>query len=93
MSEQPQRVFQIQRIFLKDLSFESPAAPGIFLEKWNPSANLQLNNNARRIEGTDEYEVQIGVTLTAEQEGKTVYLVEVKQAGIFTITGVEGEEL
>lgn len=93
MSEQPQRVFQIQRIFVKDLSFESPAAPGIFMEKWNPSANLQLNNNARRIEGTDEYEVQVGITLTAEQDGKTVYLVEVKQAGIFTISGVEGEEL
>ena len=93
MAEKPQRVFQIQRIFVKDLSFESPAAPGIFADQWNPSANLQLNHNARRIAETDDYEVQIGVTLTAEQDGKTVYLVEVKQAGIFTIVGVEGEEL
>jgi preprotein translocase subunit SecB len=92
MSDQ-QRVFQIQRIYVKDLSFESPGAPTVFLDKWNPTANLQLNNHARRLGEGNEYEVEVAVTLTAEQDGKTVYLVEVKQAGIFTISGIEGEEL
>src|SRR5690606_38591443 len=93
MSEQVQRVFQIQRIYVKDLSFESPNSPDVFVGQWNPTANLQLNNQARKIGEGNEYEVEVGVTLTAEQDGKTVYLVEVKQAGIFTIAGIEGEVL
>jgi preprotein translocase subunit SecB len=93
MSEQAQRVFQIQRIYVKDLSFEAPNSPEVFLGQWNPKANLQLNNHARRIGEANEYEVEVSVTLTAEQDEKTVYLVEVKQAGIFTISGIEGEEL
>src|SRR5690606_6067873 len=93
MSEQVQRVFQVQRIYIKDLSFEPPSSPAGFLEQWAPKMNLQLNNNARRLGEGNDYEVEVGVTLTAEQEGKTVYLVEVKQAGVFTITGMGDEEL
>jgi preprotein translocase subunit SecB len=93
MSEPVQRVFQIQRIYVKDLSFESPNSPDVFIGEWNPTANLQLNNNARKIGDANDYEVEVSVTLTAEQEGKTVYLIEVKQAGIFTIAGIEGDEL
>lgn len=93
MSEQVQRVFQVQRIYIKDLSFEAPSSPAVFLEQWAPKMNLQLNNNARRLGEGNDYEVEVGVTLTAEQEGKTVYLVEVKQAGVFTITGMGDEEL
>jgi preprotein translocase subunit SecB len=93
MSEQVQRVFQIQRIFVKDLSFESPNSPAVFASQWNPTASLQLNNQARRIGEGNEYEVEVSVTLTAQQDGKTVYLIEVKQAGIFTISGVSDDEL
>ncbi|MDF1628776.1 MAG: protein-export chaperone SecB [Alcanivoracaceae bacterium] len=93
MSEQEKRVFQIQRIYVKDLSFESPNSPDVFSGQWNPTANMQLNNQARKVGEGNEYEVEVGVTLTAEQDGKTLYLVEVKQAGIFTISGIEGEEL
>jgi len=93
MSEPVPRVFQIQRIYIKDLSFESPNSPDVFIGEWNPTANLQLNNNARKIGEANDYEVEVGITLTAEQDGKTVYLIEVKQAGIFTIAGIEGEEL
>ena len=94
MAEQ-QQVFQLQRIYLKDASFECPGAPEVFLEEWKPKVNVQLNNGARRIGETDEFEVELTVTVTAkdEKEEKTFYLAEVKQAGIFTITGVEGEEL
>jgi preprotein translocase subunit SecB len=93
MSEQVQRVFQIQRVYVKDLSFESPNSPAVFVGQWNPTANLQLNNQARRIGEGNEYEVEVSVTLTAQQDGKTVYLIEVKQAGIFTISGVSDDEL
>lgn len=93
MSEQAQRVLQIQRVYLKDLSFESPNSPTVFVGQWNPTANLQLNNQARRIGEGNEYEVEVSVTLTAQQDGKTVYLIEVKQAGIFTISGVSDDEL
>lgn len=93
MTEQ-QRVFQVQRIYVKDLSFEAPNSPAVFLDQFNPTANLQLNNGARKIaEDGNDYEVEVSVTLTATQNEKTVYLAEVKQAGIFTITGIEGEEL
>lgn len=93
MSEAVQKTFQIQRIYVKDLSFEAPGAPAVFGNKWNPKANLQLNNQARRINDSDDYEVEVHVTLTAEQDDKTVYLVEVKQAGVFTISGAEQAEL
>ncbi|PKM23249.1 MAG: protein-export chaperone SecB [Gammaproteobacteria bacterium HGW-Gammaproteobacteria-14] len=93
MTEQAQRVFQIQRIYVKDLSFESPGAPEVFSGKWSPTANMQLNNSARRIGEGNDYEVEVAVTLTAEQEGKTIYLVEIKQAGIFTISGAGEQEL
>lgn len=93
MAEQ-QQVFQLQRIYLKDASFECPGAPQVFLEEWKPKVNVQLNNGARRIGETDEFEVELTVTVTAkdEKEEKTFYLAEVKQAGIFTVKGVEGEE-
>lgn len=93
MSEAAAKTFQIQRIYVKDLSFEAPGAPAVFGSGWNPKANLQLNNQARRLGDTDEYEVEVHVTLTAEQDDKPVYLVEVKQAGVFTITGAEPAEL
>lgn len=93
MSEQVQRVFQVQRIYVKDLSFEAPNSPEVFLNQWNPKMNLQLNNNARRLGEGSDYEVEVSVTLTAEQDGKTLYLVEVKQAGIFAISGMGDDEL
>lgn len=93
--EQVKQVFQLQRIYTKDVSFEVPGAPDVFLKQWQPKANVQLNSDARKIETEDssEYEVVLTVTVTATSEEKTVYLAEVKQAGIFTVKGVEGEEL
>ncbi|MCG8393002.1 MAG: protein-export chaperone SecB [Pseudomonadales bacterium] len=94
MAEEQQKVFQLQRIYLKDASFECPGAPDVFLQEWKPKVNVQLNNSAKRIGESDEYEVELTVTVTAkdEQEEKTFYLIEVKQAGIFTVKGIEGEE-
>lgn len=92
MSE-PKRALQLQRIYVKDISFESPGAPEIFTQEWQPKMNVQLNNGARRLGEGNEYEVEVTVTLTAELNGKTAYLAEAKQAGIFTIIGIEGDEL
>ena len=92
--EENKRSFQLQRIYVRDLSLEVPGAPDIFRQQLNPQVNVQLNSEARRLgEESGEFEVVLTLTVTASQEEKTIYLVEVKQGGIFTITGIEGEEL
>lgn len=93
MSEAPQRTFQLQRIYTKDVSFEVPGAPDIFRKQWQPKVNVQLNTEARRLAETEsDYEVVLSLTVTAASEEKTVYLVEIKQAGVFTLAGIEGDE-
>lgn len=80
--------FGIQKIYLKDISFEAPNAPQIFLEKWEPEVSLQLGNNAIQLsEGV--HEVTLTVTVTAKLKDKTAYLVEIKQVGIFNIQGFD----
>lgn len=93
MAEEQERGFKLQRIYVKDVSFESPGAPEIFRQDWKPKMNMQLANSARRLGESDEYEVEITVTLTAELDDKTAYLAEVKQAGIFTVVGLGEEEV
>lgn len=93
MSKNEEKKFQIQRVYVKDVSFEAPGTPDVFLDEWNPKINVQLNNNARRIGEGTEYEVEVNATVTATHDEKTVYLAEVRQAGIFTVEGLEGEEL
>lgn len=94
MTEEQKRMFQVQRIYVKDLSFEAPGVPAVFLEQGQPKVNVQLGNNARKLdEAGNEYEVEVSVTVTAEVNGKTAYIAEVKQAGIFLVQGAEGPEL
>lgn len=93
MSEEQQRQFQVQRIYVKDLSFEVPGAPQIFLEQGQPKVNVQLANQARRIGESNEFEVEVTVTVTAEVNEKTAYVAEVKQAGVFIIAGVSDVEI
>lgn len=78
--------FAIQKVYVKDLSFETPHSPGIFQEKWSPSVNMDLSNGATPL-GDHYYEVVLSITVTVSFENKTVYLVEVQQAGIFHILG------
>jgi preprotein translocase subunit SecB len=78
----------IQKIYVKDISFETPNSPQIFREKWEPDVSLQLSNNAATLsEGV--HEVTLTLTVTAKIQDKTAYLVEVHQAGIFNIEGFE----
>lgn len=98
MSEQdasaPQEAqFVLQRIYTKDVSFESPKAPESFLQQWKPKINMELNTSNRQL-GDDNYEVVLSVTITANNEAEeTVYLVEVQQAGIFLVRGMAQEAL
>ncbi len=84
--------FSIQKIYVRDISFETPNTPLVFQEKWEPETNMQLGNKATVLaEGV--HEVILSVTVTAKLGDKTAYLAEVQQCGIFNITGYEQNEL
>ncbi len=83
----------IDRIYLKDLSFESPNSPEVFRGDWKPEVSVDLNTRSERLDG-DFFEVVLTLTVTAKnKESEHGYLVEVQQAGVFNIVGVAGEQL
>lgn len=85
--------FAIQKIYVKDVSFETPNSPAIFTEsKWEPEVNVQLNSRAAPM-ADQMHEVVLSVTITTKQGDKTAYLVEVQQAGIFRTEGFEQPQL
>lgn len=89
----PQQQFAVQRIYTKDLSFESPSTPAVFKQQWQPKVAVDLNTKSEAIDDGGNFEVVLSITITAKMEEETAFLVEVHQAGIFLITGFEGEEL
>lgn len=91
-TEEQAKQFAINRIYIKDVSFESPNYHEQFAADWNPETNLDLTTNGRVLEN-NLYEVVISLTLTAKNNEQNAYLVEVQQAGIFTIDGFSEEEL
>lgn len=93
MSEPNARQFAIKKIYIKDISFESPSSPQIFQEdKWAPEIDVNLSNRSAAI-GNDVYETILSITVTAKVEGKVAYLVEVHQAGQFFMKGLAEAEL
>ena len=76
--------FAIQRIYTKDVSFETPNSPAIFQKDWKPEIKLDLDTRSNKL-ADNTYEVILSVTVTAIIEGQTAFLAEVQQAGIFTI--------
>lgn len=84
--------FAIQKLFIKDISFESPNAPLVFTEKWEPSVDINLTSNASKAP-QDLYEVSITVTVTVKNNDKTAYLVEATQVGIFGAKGFPEDEM
>ncbi|WP_340677503.1 protein-export chaperone SecB [Paraglaciecola sp.] len=76
--------FAIQRIYTKDISFETPNSPEIFKKEWKPEVQLDLDTRSTKID-EDLYEVVLAVTVTAKIGEETAFLCEVQQAGIFTI--------
>jgi len=91
MSEESQQ-FAIQKIYLKDVSFESPHSPQSFTSEQQPQINVQINSSNQAV-ADDTYEVVLEITVTAKHDDKTAFLAEVKQAGIFTISGFPQESL
>ena len=86
--------FNLEKIYIKDSSFEVPNAPQVFLNSSAPEVGVQLGIHHSPIApGPDLYEVVLAVTITAKSADKTVFLVEVHQAGLFRIAGVPAPEL
>ena len=92
MEQNAQPVFGIEKIYVKDISVEVPNAPEIFLEREAPQVEIQLNSAGRGL-GDGAFEVLLTVTVTAKLGEKTVFLVEVGQAGIFRILNVPNEQI
>jgi preprotein translocase subunit SecB len=90
--EETQGQFNLQRVYCKDISFETPNSPKTFLGEWTPDMNLNLNTQVQVL-GEDNYEVVLVVTVTVKNGEDTAFLVEVHQAGIFQITGVPEDQL
>jgi len=90
--QQPQPVFTIEKIYVKDLSAEVPNAPQVFLEREAPRVDIQLSTEAKPID-EGHYDVVLSVTATAVLKDKTMFLVEAKQAGIFQVRNLPAESL
>ena len=91
-SQQAQPEFSIQRIYIKDISFEAPQTPAIFQSDWKPELNMQLNINTNNL-GEDLHEVILKVTVTANTQEKPAFLAEIQQAGIFLLKGFPNDQL
>ncbi|QFU77560.1 protein-export chaperone SecB [Halioglobus maricola] len=91
--EQVQPQFQMQRIYTKDISFESPSTPEVFRKQWQPKVSVDLNTKSDKVDDEGNFEVVLSITVTAKIEEETAFLAEVQQAGIFNIQGFEGEDL
>jgi len=84
--------FAIEKLYVKDLSLEVPNAPQIFLDREPPQIGIELQTNVNSL-GDNMYDVSLKVTVTAKAGEKTVFLVEVAQAGVFGVTGVPDDQL
>lgn len=86
--------FSLEKIYIKDVSYEAPGVPGAFLQSQPPEIKVQLQiAHAALDAGQGLYEVVLTVTVTAEREKKSVFLVEVQQGGLFRVLGANGAAL
>lgn len=84
--------FMIQRIYVKDLSYEAPNTPAVFQQEWEPELSLDLNTSHTLLE-EGVYEVVLAMTATVSNKKNVAFLVEIKQAGIFTVKGAMNDQL
>ena len=89
---QDERIFQLHRIYIKDLSFESPHSPRVFIGEWQPKHELNLNTQVNRIDEIT-FEVILSVTVTTHLGDQTAFIVEVQQAGLVGVKGFSEQEL
>lgn len=92
MAEENEKQFVIQKLYIKDVSFETPNSPEIFMQEWAPKVEFNLANNAKNLQ-ENVFEVGLTLTVTVKLEDKTAYLVEICQAGVFTLNGFDEKEL
>jgi preprotein translocase subunit SecB len=92
MAEPQQASFNIEKLYVKDLSLELPNAPQIFMQAESPQLDVQIHNASQPVSDS-LYEVVVTVTVTAKAGEKTLFLAEVAQAGLFSIVNVPAEEL
>jgi preprotein translocase subunit SecB len=92
VAQEQQPGFSIEKIYVKDVSLEIPHAPQIFTDRTQPQVSIELSNLAQQVE-ENVFEVAIKVTVTSKIADKTVFLVEVTQAGIFQIRNVPAENM
>lgn len=90
---QAQGSFSLETIYIKDMSFESPNSPQVFLQQEQPQLDIDIDIQYNKLDEDDLYEVILPLSVEAKVEGNTVFLVEVHQAGLFRITGVEESNL
>jgi preprotein translocase subunit SecB len=87
----PAKQFMLQKIYVKDLSFESPKAPNVFTTNVQPASQLNIRSSAQEV-APNTHEVSLTLTIEAKDKDSTLFLVELVQAGIFTIQGYTQEE-
>lgn len=92
---QPQPVFRLQKMYIKDLSYENPEAPDIFLAKGEPKIDVNLGLKHRKVEMEDHYEVTLAITAkaTSSESEKTIFIVEVEHAGLFLLKNIPEEHM
>ena len=91
-TEAPAQQFAVQRIYLKDLSFEAPLGAQAFLEQLQPKVDQELGTETKKV-ADDLYEMTLRLTITAKTNDKTTFLVEVQQAGLFLMKGIDAASL
>jgi preprotein translocase subunit SecB len=91
-NEQVQPQFAVQRIYVKDASFEAPMGAAVFGKQWQPKTNVDMNTKSDRVDD-DRFEVVLTMTVTAKIEEETALLIEVQQAGLFLVKGIKDESL
>ncbi|OUV63086.1 MAG: protein-export chaperone SecB [Gammaproteobacteria bacterium TMED119] len=97
MADKEEQKFEMQKVFLKDVSFEAPCSPEIFREKWSPKTEIHLASNSEKL-ADNIYLITLDITVTATQENdnddkQVAFLVELKQCGIFSLMGFDDTQL
>jgi len=90
--EAPTKHIEVQKIYIKDISFESPGTPEVFTEQWAPRVSQEMGNTHVQV-GESVFEAILTITITVNVGDKVAYLAEIKQAGIFNIVGHPPEGL
>jgi len=84
--------FVIQNVYIKDVSFETPNSPQIFMEQWKPKLELEISNDIKQL-NDEMFEIVLNLTSTVKVEEKTAFLVEIHQAGLFAIKGFPNDRM